>query len=42
MMKPMRPPTKIEQYLAVSTAGGPTWHPDGNQIALVYNEPGVH
>lgn len=38
----MRPPTKIEQYLAVSTAGGPSWHPDGGQIAFVYNKPGVY
>jgi dipeptidyl aminopeptidase/acylaminoacyl peptidase len=38
----MRPPTKIEQYLAVSTAGGPTWHPNGDYIAFAYNETGIY
>jgi len=30
----------FEQYLAIETAGGPTWHPEKDEIAFVYNAPG--
>ncbi len=29
-------------YLAVETAGGPSWHPDGTKIAFVYDAPGLY
>jgi Tol biopolymer transport system component len=32
----------FEKYLAVETAGGPSWHPDGSKIAFVYDAPGLY
>ncbi|MHA2355723.1 MAG: S9 family peptidase [Candidatus Thorarchaeota archaeon] len=31
----------FEKYLAIETAGGPSWHPDGSKIAFAYNAPGL-
>ena len=33
-------PDGFEQYLAIETAGGATWHPNGDKIAFIYNQPG--
>ncbi len=33
--------TKFENYLAVETAGGATWHPDGKRIAFTSNATGL-
>jgi dipeptidyl aminopeptidase/acylaminoacyl peptidase len=32
----------FEKYLAVETAGGPSWHPDESKIAFVYDAPGLY
>ena len=32
---------KFENYLAVETAGGATWHPNGNRIAFISNATGL-
>ena len=34
--------TRFEDYLAVESAGGATWHPDGKQIAFASNATGVY
>jgi len=34
--------SNFERYLAIETAGGPTWHPDGSKIAFVYDAPGFY
>ncbi|UCG03891.1 MAG: S9 family peptidase [Candidatus Heimdallarchaeota archaeon] len=31
----------FKQYLAIETAGGPTWHPNNQEIAFVYDNPGL-
>ncbi len=31
----------FKQYLAIETAGGPTWHPNNRKIAFVYDNPGL-
>ncbi|NHI87870.1 MAG: S9 family peptidase [Candidatus Thorarchaeota archaeon] len=33
---------KFEDYLAVETAGGATWHPDGKRIAFTSNSTGLY
>ncbi len=33
--------SEFEKYLAVETAGGPSWHPDGKKIIYVYDAPGI-
>ena len=38
----MTPETKFEDYLAVETAGGATWHPDGKRIAFTSNATGLY
>ncbi|MFX1578449.1 MAG: S9 family peptidase [Promethearchaeota archaeon] len=38
----MTPKTKSEDFLAVESAGGPTWHPDGKRIAFTSNVTGVY
>ncbi|MBY8998454.1 MAG: S9 family peptidase [Candidatus Thorarchaeota archaeon] len=38
----MTPETRFEDYLAVETAGGPTWHPDGKHIAFTSNATGLY
>ncbi len=32
--------SQFEKYLAIETAGGPSWHPDGSRIAFAYDAPG--
>ncbi|MFW9915310.1 MAG: S9 family peptidase [Candidatus Thorarchaeota archaeon] len=34
--------SSFEKYLAIETAGGASWHPDGNKIAFGYNAPGYY
>ncbi|MHA1959008.1 MAG: S9 family peptidase [Candidatus Thorarchaeota archaeon] len=34
--------TRFEKYLSIETAGGPTWHPNGQSIAFVTNAPGFY
>jgi len=36
----MTPETRFEVYLAIETAGGATWHPDGKRIAFTSNVSG--
>lgn len=36
----MAPINSLERYLAIETAGGPSWHPDGKQIAFASNMTG--
>ena len=31
---------RFTRYLSIETAGGATWHPDGNRIAFVSNSTG--
>ncbi|MGY5855369.1 MAG: prolyl oligopeptidase family serine peptidase, partial [Candidatus Thorarchaeota archaeon] len=38
----MTPETKFEDYLAMETAGGATWHPDGKRIAFTSNATGLY
>ena len=33
---------KFEKYLAIETAGGVTWHPDGKRIAFTSNATGLY
>jgi dipeptidyl aminopeptidase/acylaminoacyl peptidase len=33
---------KFEKYLAIETAGGATWHPDGKRIAFTSNATGLY
>jgi dipeptidyl aminopeptidase/acylaminoacyl peptidase len=33
--------SQFEKYLAIETAGGPSWHPDGSKIAFAYDAPGL-
>jgi dipeptidyl aminopeptidase/acylaminoacyl peptidase len=33
--------TRFEDYLAIETAGGPTWHPNGRRIAFTSNATGL-
>lgn len=33
--------TKLEDYLAVETAGGATWHPNGKRVAFTSNASGL-
>ncbi|NHJ14290.1 MAG: S9 family peptidase [Candidatus Thorarchaeota archaeon] len=32
----------FRKFLAVETAGGPTWHPGGSSIAFAYDAPGLY
>ncbi|NWF95796.1 MAG: S9 family peptidase [Candidatus Thorarchaeota archaeon] len=34
-------PVELEKYLAVETAGGPSWHPREDRLAFVLNAPGT-
>ncbi len=36
----MTPDTRFEDYLAIETAGGATWHPNGKRIAFTSNASG--
>ena len=38
----MTPETRFEDYLAVETAGGATWHPDGTRIAFTSDATGLY
>ena len=38
----MTPEIKFEKYLAIETAGGVTWHPDGKRIAFTSNATGLY
>jgi len=38
----MTPEIKFEEYLAVETAGGATWHPNGKRIAFTSNVTGLY
>ncbi len=38
----MTPEIKFEEYLAVETAGGATWHPNGKRIAFASNVTGLY
>ncbi|MFW9968507.1 MAG: S9 family peptidase, partial [Candidatus Thorarchaeota archaeon] len=35
------PRNDFEKYLAIETAGGPSWHPNGSKIAFTYDAPGL-
>jgi len=37
----MTPETRFEDYLAIETAGGATWHPNGKRIAFTSNATGL-
>ncbi|MCJ7818160.1 MAG: hypothetical protein MUP60_04870, partial [Candidatus Thorarchaeota archaeon] len=37
----MTPEIRFEDYLAIETAGGATWHPDGKRIAFTSNATGL-
>lgn len=37
----VEPPTRLERYLAIETAGGPSWHPISDRIAYVSNVTGT-
>lgn len=38
----MTPGIRFEDYLAIETAGGATWHPDGKHIAFTSNATGLY
>src|SRR3990170_4941095 len=31
----------FERYLAIESAGGPSWHPEKSKIAFAFNAPGT-